>query len=108
VSIDRVNRKVELYRYVDLWDRLSKCSLVSLRVLLYVLMNRCDKDGIFTIHKADRVEWESGLGMHYRSIQGSIRKLVKGDVIIKLGQGVYGVDDKDFAIKLSVWERNPA
>lgn len=102
-----MSRKVEMYRYQDLWERLSKCSPVSLRVLLYFLVNRCNKEGVFTISREEYGIWGESLGMGYVAVLHSLRGLVSVGLLNKLYNGVYQVDRKDFAVKVLDWDHHP-
>lgn len=107
VEIDQLARKVEMYRYRDLWERMGKCSAVSLKVLLYFLMNRCNKEGVFTISREEHAIWGNSLGMRYAAVLHALRGLVSLGLLNKLYNGVYQVDRNDFAVKAMAWDKNP-
>lgn len=102
-----MGRKVEMYRYRDLWERMSRCSPVSLKVLLYFLVNRCNKDGVFTISREEYAIWGGGLGMGYAAVRHALRGLVSVELLNKLYNGVYQVDRNDFAVTVMEWESRP-
>lgn len=96
-----------MYRYRDLWERMNNCSPVSLKVLLYFLVNRCNKDGVFTISKEEYAIWGGDLGMGYASVRQALRGLVSVELLNKLYNGVYQVDRKDFGVKVMDWDNHP-
>jgi hypothetical protein len=86
---------------------MSDCSPVSLKVLLYFLVNRCNKEGVFTISKEEYAIWGGDLGMGYAAVRQALRGLVSGQLLNKLYNGVYQADRRDFAVRLMDWENNP-
>lgn len=93
-----------MYRYQDLADRVIECSSSAVHLLVYLLLTRCDDNGILSLGRTWKEDLGRELGLQPRSLQIHIDRLRTDGLIYKVDRETYQVDRGDFSI--SKIERN--